>query len=1529
MLTRRRERFSYSFQGDRSPKDIKAKGFDLPDRQANIISNPANSTQYFRAGLLAITIAAFLLCDAPQAYAAIGIGANASANSGRNAVLSLTLTNFTVSGSNTLLIVGVSIRQTTTNQSVSSVRYGTAGNFTRVGTFTNAPIQVELWQLVAPPAGTANIVVTLSATARFVAGAQLFTGVDQTTPLGPYATNSGTSTAASVTVPAATGEYVIDILGNQNTATATAINGGTRRWTNITTSPTGNANTRGSCSTKAGASSVKMDWTLSASRVWAIMAVPVVPFIVVDEFGYRKQITIDRTKVGVPGTTATTLSNYPMLLNIVDPDLRTIPDGYVQNANGYDIMFRGVNDAVCGGPGTNPCVLSYQVEKYVAATGTLVAWIRLPSVNTNAAASDTSFYIYFGNSAITESMQDVTGVWDSNFQAVWHLSDNAASTTVAESTAVTTISDGVAAANTSTKTTGGQIAEALTFNGTSDYIYQSASTAITNPQGYTLSAWVKTATASGRKIIGFESVQTGTTSTSYDRMMWIGTDGYAYAGCYTTTHIAAYSNAAVTDDNWHFITAQLDDADDHIHVFVDGVAQTVYGTVGGACETTNGYWRMGSYKLVNWQGGGTDGYFTGSVDEARISDTIRSADWIMTDYNSQGSPGTFYSSGDLEGSPITLIKLISFTATNYSGLVQLRWKTGYEIDNLGFRLYREDAGGLARITPSMVAGSALLAREHVALTSGRTYTWQDFVGHFTTPLRYWLEDVDTKGKSTWHGPIMAESGDGDLPHQVQSVMLSYLGKGASHIQSNGSNWNYWHNSALQAQPPILSVMKPASSGETYETETLSSGPDPASEAAVKIQIKQEGWYRLAQPQLMQAGLSPLADPKKLQLFVDGIEQPIAVYTCGGLVRTSVGQNSPRPGRGANPIGRRDCEKNFGENDWIEFYAIGLDSTWSDTRAYFLLEGAHAGKRIPISQASGAHRGPSSLLTTLEFKPKTIYVPELRNGDADNFFGSVVSIDGDEETLPLTHFDLSSSAAGRLEVKLQGVTEEMLHSVQVEVNGTVLGSLSFEGQSEGMESFTLPPGLLRPGDNSIRLRALNGEDDFSLIEYLRVSYWRTPDADNDLLPISVAGNQTISIGGFTTPAIRIVDITDPAHLKEMTGTIAPYDGWYSITIAIKGSGVHNLLAFANAAIQEPAAVKPNSRSTWSQETEGFSVVIISHVDFIPSLRSLRVQLIAEGYSVALIDVEDLYDEFSLGQKSPYAIKDFLAGASSNWRKKPSFLILVGDASFDPRNLLGLGDFDYMPTKFIDTQVLETASDDWFADFNDDGIPEMAVGRISVRTPAEAAAQVAKIIAYKQAASAGSSGAWADKVVLVADRNDGFDFEAASNLLSDQVPNGLSVSKIYRGQMSDTSARNQILQTLNAGALVVNYLGHGSVELWRGNVLTSEDPAGLTNGAKLPLLISMDCLNGYFSDIYTESLAEALMKAPNGGAVGVWTASGLTDPLVQVVMNREFAVQLLQYSQTVGEAVIKAKAAANDPDVRKTWIFFGDPTIRLPN
>jgi hypothetical protein len=445
-----------------------------------------------------------------------------------------------------------------------------------------------------------------------------------------------------------------------------------------------------------------------------------------------------------------------------------------------------------------------------------------------------------------------------------------------------------------------------------------------------------------------------------------------------------------------------------------------------------------------------------------------------------------------------------------------------------------------------------------------------------------------------------------------------------------------------------------------------------------------------------------------------------------------------------------------------------------------------------------------------------------------------------------------------------------------------------------------------------------------VDNVELSYPHSYTADNDSLRFTALSGQAETIGGFSNSQILVVDISNPEAATLVPPTIQQA-GSYSVTIVPRGGGTRTLLAFTSAQEAQPASITAHHPSSWHAPQTAFDMVMISHANFVESLGPLKTLHQGQGLKVAVIDVEDLYDEFNFGEKSPYALKDFLSTAKAQWQLKPRFVLLVGDATFDPRNYLGLGNFDFVPTYLAETALLETASDDWFADFSGQGIPQMAIGRLPVRTAQEAAALVSKIVNYDQSVGAG----WKKQVLLVADRNDSQNnFEAEAAAVRALLPGDLTVSEIFQGS-AGANANTDLLNSLNVqGQGMVNFIGHGSEAVWTGGLFSSTDASGLTNGSMVPFVVSMTCLNGYFQDIYGTALAKALIEAPGGGAVAVWASSGLTDSAPQAVMNQGLIKALFgAQPMTLGEAAATAKTAVTDLDVRRTWILFGDPATRL--
>ncbi len=629
------------------------------------------------------------------------------------------------------------------------------------------------------------------------------------------------------------------------------------------------------------------------------------------------------------------------------------------------------------------------------------------------------------------------------------------------------------------------------------------------------------------------------------------------------------------------------------------------------------------------------------------------------------------------------------------------------------------------------------------------------------------------------------------------------------------------------------------------------------------------------------------------MFVDGVEQPIKV-------------NGEQDGR-------------FDAGDSIEFYGVGLDAASTDTRVYWLVAGTKPGKRIAITQDKGGQIASGGFPYTVERKDRTIYFSALKNGDAENFFGAVVASQPVDQSLWIQHLDQTAQAGASIEVSLQGVTK-VPHNVRVQLNGTDVTRLNFTDQSRDRRLVSISQSLLREGENTVRLIAEGGASDISLVDVIRISYSHSYVADSDSLKLTASASQQVNVGGFTRRDIRLMDVTDAGAPQEIAATVSEGKNGTTVSGKVAGSGIRELLAFSDSQAKQPWSITANQPSSLRQPGNGADLLIITGRDYLSTVEPLKTLRESQGLSVAVADIEDIYDEFSFGNKTPQAVKDFATYAATSWKKKPRYVLIAGDASYDPKNYLGFGDSDIVPTKLLDTTYLETASDDWFVDFNNDGIPELAIGRLPFRNAQEASTMISKIVGYER-----SSGS--EEVLLASDANDGFDFEGASTQLKGTLPASLKTSQINRG--TDTAgAKTRLMEAINRGQKLVNYAGHGSVNQWRGNLLVNEDAAQMRNADHLTVFVMMTCLNGYFDDPALDSLAESLLKAERGGAVAVWSSSGMTSPGDQSLMNQALYRSMFGAEGTalLGDAIREAKRASSDVDIRRTWVLLGDPTMQ---
>ncbi len=337
--------------------------------------------------------------------------------------------------------------------------------------------------------------------------------------------------------------------------------------------------------------------------------------------------------------------------------------------------------------------------------------------------------------------------------------------------------------------------------------------------------------------------------------------------------------------------------------------------------------------------------------------------------------------------------------------------------------------------------------------------------------------------------------------------------------------------------------------------------------------------------------------------------------------------------------------------------------------------------------------------------------------------------------------------------------------------------------------------------------------------------------------------------------------------------------------------------------------------------------------------------ASRLSTQVVAVEDIYDEFALGQRDPAAIRNFLKYAFESWSVLPRFAVLFGDGHNDYRGYTAEG--RARPNLILPyINILDTAVDEWFARFESGAPPQVSLGRLTVKSAAEAATVVDKIARYEQGRDRGD---WVRRAVLVAD--DGYSsggncdqvggLAAGSESIDSLLPNDLERKKVYLDRYPfdppeigsrKPAATRDLIQWWNRGALLINYFGHGSPTQWAQELVldVERDLPLLSNGYKLPLVLSSSCSIGYFDSYRSDAMAERLLTTSGGGAIAVYAGTRVTYAGLDLALNR-LMVQNLFTTQTVtvGEAALQARLGMGDTGSSNSeqYTVFGDPALLL--
>jgi hypothetical protein len=276
-----------------------------------------------------------------------------------------------------------------------------------------------------------------------------------------------------------------------------------------------------------------------------------------------------------------------------------------------------------------------------------------------------------------------------------------------------------------------------------------------------------------------------------------------------------------------------------------------------------------------------------------------------------------------------------------------------------------------------------------------------------------------------------------------------------------------------------------------------------------------------------------------------------------------------------------------------------------------------------------------------------------------------------------------------------------------------------------------------------------------------------------------------------------------------------------------------------------------------------------------------------------------------------------------------VLLLGGASYDPKDYLKTGTRDWVPAYPVKTSFLWTVSDPSYASVNgNDLVPDVAIGRLPAWSVLEATSLVQKVLAFEN-----GGGNFQGASVLVAGPGDAAgNFEADADDIAATVLSGRNPEKIYYSQQG-AQTRAMIEQAFDQGASFLSYVGHGGTVVWASqNIFNDWDVANLTPQSQQPFVMTMDCLNGFFQYPVMNALSVELLKAEGKGAIAAFAPSGLSLDDPAHFYHKAVLRQILSgRHRTLGDAIFAAQEDyANSgafPELLSIYHLFGDPALRL--
>ena len=749
----------------------------------------------------------------------------------------------------------------------------------------------------------------------------------------------------------------------------------------------------------------------------------------------------------------------------------------------------------------------------------------------------------------------------------------------------------------------------------------------------------------------------------------------------------------------------------------------------------------------------------------------------------------------------------------------------------------------------------------------------------------------------------------------------------------------------------------------------------------KIEVTKDGLYKIKATALSSAGINlDNLDPRTIKIYNHGgktLDPNTATYTKNpvGPVETAIYISGEDDGR-------------FDSQDFILFYGTGAGGWYYsdsdndfiynqhpyDTKNYYLLTyGEETGKRMQEELTPSEGAG----LTDTYFMERVHYEEDKYNlvSSGTDWYGYRFYGTSQDVSLNYTINHLSTVPnQARMDIKFKGGSgvhylddDPYRYYFSVWLNSDIQPAALFTNfqvyrhDSKHIRSNFMSTDYLKEGTNSVYIKySGNLESCNAYLDWVEFYYPRDLRAvDDQLIFYSNLSGQIIhyDVGGFNKQDIELFDISDPVNVKLLQTTSTVQNGNLGFNLDMSDNIKKRLLLSSlnsNQITGIKSLIRYEPHLNLMDVSLSADLIIITHRSF-ESYANEIVNMRENGFdpiSGIVVNTDDIYFYFSSGVKDVMAIRNFIRYAYYNWSSPgPSYVLLFGDGHYDYRNI-SLPDTNRVPPFEISgvdsTEINSRESDNFYVDVNFAGsgygsiTPDLAVGRLPVESDIDGQRIVDKLKSYEQR---GNKDGWQATVTFVGDdevsgsRNDEWIHQRQTELLAElsQLKKFIK-KKIYLSAYESVpggfgrvkpEANQAIIDQLNEGTLLINYVGHGSPTTWahESALNMTRDLNRIQNEGKLPLWIAATCDFGKYDDPNDVSFTEALIWQESKGGIAIISSSRLVFSGDNYSFNKRYLEQLFPSggpSIRLGEALLLS--TLSNPNDQK-YHLFGDPSMYL--